>query len=525
MRANILRSYKTLHSWVGILSALFLFIAFYAGAITMLKAPLSAWLSGAPTEIGTPAEKADALIATVLREHPAAAKTFTLEITPADAHRVTLHWQEGKGQAWQASLSDTNTLMTQPDVRSPVPELIDSLHRAIGLPGPNTWTDYAMGIICALYALALFSGIILVIPSFVRDFFALRIGKNLKRMWLDMHNVLGIFSLPFHIAIAVTSFGFAFHDEIYSTQNLAIYDGQLTHVMQASNPFRPLHPGKAAAPLQPMDTLLAQTRSLNPAFEVKSLQYRAAGTVSATVRINGEDPRYMLRGQGFLTVSAATGEVISTDYFPGAHDVWNIPVSTLFALHFGSFGGEPIRWAYVLLGLTGSFIFYSGSLLWIESRRKKRAAESGQPALQTRSTRILGGLTVGVCGGCVAGISLLVALARALPAPQTGAQAAWSYYAVFLLCVLWSHWRGASRAMLDMAWLCAASYLLIPLVDLCQSLLGNGSGHGWYFIDLPALVGAAFMLFIARQCRHRAVNGPAESIWAQGITRPVQASI
>lgn len=54
-----------------------------------------------------------------------------------------------------------------------------------------------MGIVSILYAVALVSGVIVLLPSLIKDLFALRLGANLKRMWLDAHNVVGIVSLPF----------------------------------------------------------------------------------------------------------------------------------------------------------------------------------------------------------------------------------------------------------------------------------------------------------------------------------------
>src|SRR3546814_7457542 len=76
-----------------------------------------------------------------------------------------------------------------------------------------------MGGIALLYAVAIVSGVICLLPSLVKDLFALRFGKNLKRMWLDLHNVLGLFSLPFHIIMALTSVVFAFHDQFYDEQD------------------------------------------------------------------------------------------------------------------------------------------------------------------------------------------------------------------------------------------------------------------------------------------------------------------
>jgi uncharacterized iron-regulated membrane protein len=57
-----------------------------------------------------------------------------------------------------------------------------------------------------------------------------------------------------------------------------------------------------------------------------------------------------------------------------------------------------VQWLYFLLGLGGAFLFYSGNLLWIESRRKRRQVEQGRAQL------VMARATVGIClGVCVAG--------------------------------------------------------------------------------------------------------------------------
>src|SRR5690606_5906710 len=112
---------------------------------------------------------------------------------------------------------------TQP---SAVGAFIDVLHRVVGLPVDNDPNRWVMGVIASLYALALVSGVIVLLPSLVKDLFALRVGKNLKRMWLDAHNVVGIVSLPFHIIMALSAAVFAFHDGIYFVQDKALHDGR-----------------------------------------------------------------------------------------------------------------------------------------------------------------------------------------------------------------------------------------------------------------------------------------------------------
>src|SRR5690349_9564776 len=61
-----------------------------------------------------------------------------------------------------------------------------------------------MGVVSLLYGLALISGVVIPLPKLVEDLFALRPGRNLKRMWQDAHNVIGVLSLPMHIMFAVT---------------------------------------------------------------------------------------------------------------------------------------------------------------------------------------------------------------------------------------------------------------------------------------------------------------------------------
>src|SRR3546814_17413733 len=102
MRTDIVRTYKDIHSWVGIISGLALFIAFYAGAITMFEEPLHRWAS-APSELSPPPslERTTELVAKVLTAYPEARQSYRVhfETGPAQPARVRPEarrgWQEG----------------------------------------------------------------------------------------------------------------------------------------------------------------------------------------------------------------------------------------------------------------------------------------------------------------------------------------------------------------------------------------------------------------------------------------------
>ena len=44
MRSDVVRLYKVVHTWTGITAGMFLFIAFYAGSITVFAEPLARWV-------------------------------------------------------------------------------------------------------------------------------------------------------------------------------------------------------------------------------------------------------------------------------------------------------------------------------------------------------------------------------------------------------------------------------------------------------------------------------------------------
>ena len=121
---------------------------------------------------------------------------------------------------WMASLDDNGRLLVERGSVSAAGEFLDQLHRTAGIPGHlghESVGTLIMGLICGLYFLALVSGLIVFLPTWYSDFLTMRRGENRKRFWLDLHNILGLSALPFHIIIALTTFVFAFHDPIYGS--------------------------------------------------------------------------------------------------------------------------------------------------------------------------------------------------------------------------------------------------------------------------------------------------------------------
>jgi enterochelin esterase family protein len=522
MRSDVVRLYKVVHTWTGIATGMFLFIAFYAGAITVFAEPLARWAS-TPTPAGlTALAQSDELIARTLAARPDAAKEFTLHLGETEDLWARLTWRKGKDDKapWSADLSPGGDLRLAQSHRSNLADFIDNIHRTAGIPGANDIGETIMGVVSAVYAVALVSGLIVLLPSLVKDFFALRIGPNLKRMWLDAHNVVGVISLPFHIVIALTAVVFCLHEQLYDALDYVVYDGGLKSAMAASNPFNAIKKDERPAPMLPVNALLDRVKAASPSFVPVEMRFRNAGSRGASVQVWGHDERYMTRGMGFAVVSPVTGEIANTDYLPGREGTWTGIVATFFALHFGTFGGDIVRVCYFLLGIAGAFLFYSGNLLWIESRRRTERRH-GSPVDQKTSTRMMSAATVGVCLGAICAISMTILMAKWLNSRVANIDV-WHngvYYAVFLASVLWSFHRGAGKASVELLWLAALGTAAIPLTTLASwtfpALGMHPSGSmAALGVDLVALIAALSLVWMARATAHRVTNGPADSVWA-----------
>lgn len=527
MDGYMLRRFKSLHTWTGITTALLLFIAFYAGAASMFKAQLDDWAtpsSHAPAVIDDATR--DQLVRTLLSQHPKVSNV-AVRMTPATRSPAAVMAQSGRGASLQqqaATLDAQGQLQLQRVHPTPLADWVDRVHRTGGLPVSMEVGVLIMGIASGLYALALVSGVLVMLPTFFNDLLAMRFRrKNLKRGWLDTHNLLGIASLPFHIIMAASAMVFAFHDVIYDAQDHSIHRGSPV----AGAAFAPFPPDAVLpADVWLPDQITARMQQLAPDFQVSDIEYRAQplddnGERKITAFVKGSTPNHFLRGVDFgaVMLDAGNGRVLYSGFLPGQQGTWSHAIASFFALHFGNYGGNSIRWTYVLLGLIGAAVFYTGNLLWIESRRKRQRNDH-KAVSQPRKASIMAAVTVGVCLGSVIGISSTIALAHLQPGTAADAlrHHQLAYFLPFVLAIAWALWRKAALAAPDLLGVAAIVTALIPALTMLDYLWPGISvleaGSNGLSIELTALVAAALMWLLARLSKRRAKAAPQDSVWA-----------
>jgi len=217
-----------------------------------------------------------------------------------------------------------------------------------------------------------------------------------------------------------------------------------------------------------------------------------------------------------VTMNVSTGEVLEVLH-PSKASLGATFYNGLIALHFVSFGGFLAKWVYFFLGLAGAFLFFSGNLLWIETRRKRRQFE--QPA----TGRFLARLTMGVCLGCIAGVSAAFLASRGLAElPDRADLTEMAYYAVFFASILWVFAKPVAVGARDLLYLSALLTILIPVFDLLlvgQSIWRNAFSEHWplLIVDLLALMGALAFWKMGRRVSIRAETGDPNSVWADVV--------
>lgn len=509
MKSTTLRRFLSMHTWVGLLSGMALFIAFYAGAITVFVHELQGWAQPAERmpERAEAILRAQHLLDGFLAGPGGGAHDFFLTLPGEHGPRPQLSWFDpADAQQRRFTLAVGGPLRETP-ARAGFVEFIYDLHFTAGLP--RTFGIYLFGLFCVLYGLALISGVVIYAPGFLKDLFALRLGHNLKRLWQDAHNVVGMLSLPFHVIFAwsgaVLTIGFV----LLAPFQFLVFEGRLLEILESDFDIAPhVESAGVAAPMLPLSALIERAEIALPGITIESLSIHDAGDANAQVTLYGELPQRQLSGTGGVAMNAVSGDIAHAmgprDYPPGM-----AMLRGLQQLHYGNFGALTVKWLYFLLGLAGAFLFYSGNLLWIEARRKRRQLQ--QPV----RTRLMAGLTLGVCLGCVAGVS--ATFLGAVWWPDVSAAAV--YYLVFFVAMGWALLRRPAQAGHELLWLCVVLTAAIPFAGWQGSgehLLMAFAQQHWhrFWIDVTALLMALAFARMAVATLRRARDGDPNSVWS-----------
>ncbi|MFC0203846.1 PepSY-associated TM helix domain-containing protein [Novosphingobium soli] len=266
--------------------------------------------------------------------------------------------------------TDTRATHVLPDGRLAGPEEIAwsdflvALHYALNVPGLIGMIVVG-GLGVMILALAI-SGVV-AHPRIFRDAFLLRARDGSGLGLADWHNRMSVWSLPFSVAVALTG----------AVIGLAAVTGYalaaLDHGGDIEAVYAPLFgaegkPDKRPAAAPDVARALGYMARHYPGVTVTYAIIHDPLTVGQEVQISAEHPRrlifgetYRFDGQGRFLGPAGLAD----------GELGQQAAASTYKLHFGNFGGLPVKLAYFVLGAALTAICATGTYIWLGKRRRR----------------------------------------------------------------------------------------------------------------------------------------------------------
>lgn len=225
-----------------------------------------------------------------------------------------------------------------------------------GMPG-----TLFLGFMGLLLVIAVVSGVVLYAPFTRRlDFGAIRARGGRQLKWLDLHNLLGIVTLAWFSVVSFTGV----INTLAAPIELAWQANQLVEMASQAKP------AADASRRASIDDVLRDARKAVPGMTVMTVAF--PGTPFATpshvaIFLTGNTPINSRILKPALA-DASTGQVVSVRDMP-----WY--ATTLFMsqpLHFGDYGGLPLKVIWALFDIVTIVVLVSGLYLWWAKRRRRR---------------------------------------------------------------------------------------------------------------------------------------------------------
>jgi len=374
-----IRRWFLVHQWSSLACTLFLLVLCVTGLPLVFHDDIDRWTSSDPAYAAAPADapraSLDTLTDTARRRYPG--QIVTSILIDDDEPQVMVYmapaWKDllGNPSANHSLKFDAHTGAVLNDSAAPgAPRatFMDAVHDLHTDLFAGFYGELLLMAVGLLFLVAIVSGVVLYGPFMKKIDFGIVRGQRARRLkWLDLHNLLGIVLLAWTLVVGATGI----MNELSTP--LFMY-WQRTEVQGMLAPYR----GKQAPPSQdwrPAQAVLDTARHTVPGMTVM-LIFPPGNPFGSPyhylVWAKGDSP---LTSHLFtpLLVDARSDQV--TDQVRMPPYLRTLEVSR--PLHFGDYGGMPLKILWALLDLLTIGVLVSGLYLWLARRQAtaRRIAE------------------------------------------------------------------------------------------------------------------------------------------------------
>jgi uncharacterized iron-regulated membrane protein len=378
MTRSALRKWFWVHKWTSLVCTAFLLLICLTGLPLVFHDEIDDLLENAlpyaSVPAGTPRVSIDTVVESSRKMFPGEAVLFVFVDDDEPRIVVTMgpSWQafseNRKSSHWIRFDAHTGQVLKQnkPFNEDGIgfSELMLRLHRDLfaGLPG-----DLFMGFMALLFVIAVVSGIVVYGP-FMRklDFATVRADRSRRIKWLDLHNMLGVVTLAWLLVVGVTGV----INEL-STPLFGLW--QQTDVRAMLAPMRG-KPVPATSELTSPQAAFDSVQKQMPEMVATSLLFPGASFASPYHYLIWTKGRTALTSRLFspALVDARTGAFDGSVAMP-----WYLrALQVSRPLHFGDYGGMPLKIIWALLDLVTIVVLGSGLYLWLSRKSSARVPEA-----------------------------------------------------------------------------------------------------------------------------------------------------
>lgn len=364
-KPSLVKRALSAHAVMGIAISAVLYIICLSGTVSVFKEDIHTLEQrGEPRVEYLSPESAQRAAEAGFKEEPTSAHLYVQ--LPSEGHSRALvqtdnqeHYVEADG-----TLSES--------VAHPWSNFLIDLHYYLHLP-----KSFGM-IVVAIFGVFLFAMSIsgfFAHPNIFRDAFSFRRSKSEQVKKVDLHNRLSVWTAPFHISNSLT--GAMIGLAVLSIAALAPlkYSGDQQAV------FAPVFGGEPVvdetpAPLANIEKALRYMKETHPEKPPSYVILHDPKTAGQYLQIMAEHPRRLIYAEKYNFTG--DGEFIDT---VGSADgtIGQQVADSVYKVHFGAFGGLPVKIAFGIFGICLLYIITSGLRIYFLKRRNKGRAA---PALE-----------------------------------------------------------------------------------------------------------------------------------------------
>ncbi|TYR36866.1 PepSY domain-containing protein [Sphingobacterium phlebotomi] len=241
----------------------------------------------------------------------------------------------------------------------------------IGMPFGYTLA----GLVSFLFLFALITGLLLHWDKIVSNFFIFRPWSKWKTVWTDMHTALGVIGFPFQFIFALTGIILIVNwvlvkplsNYLYEGKEQALYadlgfsDGATYEYL-----YKPIDQDFS------MQSYLAELEQKWGGSTFSRIFIKNYGDESMHLIVQAKpDPKLNFSGEG-KAIYRIHDHALIYEKDPHTASSYKDKVSSIiYHLHFGDFGGYPVKITFFILGIMGCIVIISGILIWLVARDKK----------------------------------------------------------------------------------------------------------------------------------------------------------